>query len=240
MIDVDRPRDRILRLRLNRPERRNALDGAMVTRLIEVFAGDGRGVAAVVLSGRDGFCSGLDVSLHDRERAEVSDRLYELYRLMVGYPRPVVAAARGHAIGAGAQLLIASDLRVVSADCDIRFPGPEHGLAVGAWGLPSLVGRGRAMDLCLTMRPVGSAEALRIGLVDRVADDPDAAALAIASDLADLDVAAVERVKSVVARACVLGPALTAEAGGNRGHVPSAGRRATADREGDPAWRARE
>ncbi len=224
MIEVDRPQDRVLRLRLNRPERRNAIDGATLEGLAGVFGGDGAGISAVVLSARGVFCSGLDLSLADRDRAEVSDRLYSLYRSMVRYPRPIVAAAHGHAIGAGAQLLMASDLRVVSPHCEIRLPGPEHGLAVGSWALPGLVGRGRAMDLCLTMRPVGSEEALRIGLVDRVADDPEAAALAIAGELAALDVSAVQRVKSVVAAAGGLEQALQAEADANRGRSPTVGR----------------
>ena len=73
-------------------------------------------------------------------------------------------------------------------DRPIRFAGPGHGLAVGAWGLGSLVGRGRAIDLCLSMREVSADEAAAIGLVDRVADDPDAAALELATQVTRLDV----------------------------------------------------
>ena len=74
----------------------------------------------------------------------------------------------------------------------LRFVGPGHGLAVGAWALPSLVGRGRALDLCLTMRCGRRARRrCAIGLVDRVADDADAAALALAAEIAALDPAAV-------------------------------------------------
>src|SRR5919108_254958 len=83
--------------------------------------------------------------------------------------------------GAGAQLAVAADLRVASPGARIQVAGPGHGLAVAAWSLPSLIGRGRAMDLCLTMRPVGAEEALRIGLVDRLEDDAAAAGLALAS-----------------------------------------------------------
>ena len=150
----------------------------MVECLIDAFVEDDGDTSVVVVTANGSFCSGLDLSMADHEREEVSDRLYELYSLMVRFPRPILAAARGHAMGAGAQLLVASDLRIVVPGSEIRFPGPAHGLAVGSWALPGLIGRGRAMDLCLTMRAVGAEEALRIGLVDRVADEPDAAARA--------------------------------------------------------------
>jgi enoyl-CoA hydratase/carnithine racemase len=112
---------------------------------------------------------------------------------------PIVAAIAGPAIGGGAQLAIASDLRVAGPNARIRFAGAGHGLAVGAWGLGSLVGRGRAMDLCLSMREVSADEAAAIGLVDRVADDPDAVALRLATQVTRLDRAAVARVKRLVA-----------------------------------------
>jgi enoyl-CoA hydratase len=93
---------------------------------------------------------------------------------------------------------LASDLRFASPRASLRFPGAGHGLTVGAWGLPGLVGRGRALELCLTMREVGADEALRIGLVERVVRDPVADAIAFAQRLATLDPAAVRRTKRVV------------------------------------------
>jgi enoyl-CoA hydratase/carnithine racemase len=91
------------------------------------------------------------------------------------------------------------------------------------WGLPSLVGRGRAMDLCLTGRDVGAREAHVMGLVDRVAADAEAAALELAAGLATLDPGAVARVKAIVARGADRLGALELEAIGNRawgGAVP--------------------
>src|SRR3712207_9155743 len=116
---------------------------------------------------------------------------------MVRLPVPIVVAIDGPAVGAGMQLAVAGDLRVAGPQTKLRVAGPGHGLAVAAWGLPSLVGRGRALDLCLTMRAVGAEEALATGLVDRVEQEPGAAAADLASDLARLDPAAVERVKRV-------------------------------------------
>jgi len=213
---ADRPAAGVLRLRLHRPARRNALDGA----LVEALDGALRRVkarAVVIGSSTPGtFCAGADLGLPDAERALVSDRLYALYARMTELAVPLVAAVDGAAVGGGAQLAVACDLRVAGRTARLRFPGAGHGLAVGAWALPALVGRGRALDLCLTMRWVEAEEALRIGLVDRVADDPDAAAVALAAELARLDPVAAARVKAVVARSAREQDALAAEAMGNR------------------------
>jgi enoyl-CoA hydratase len=193
----DRPAPGVLRLRLDRPECRNALDRPLLEALLDAFAAPDEPVVVLGSTTPEAFCAGADLRLADAERAEVSDLLYELYGRMTTSDAIVVAALDGPAVGGGAQLAIAADLRIAARTARIRLAGPGHGLAVGAWGLPSLVGRGRAMDLCLTMRPVDADEALRIGLVDRVADDAGEAALALAAELAALDPAAAARVKRV-------------------------------------------
>jgi enoyl-CoA hydratase len=187
----------VLRLRLDRPERRNALDRPLLGALLDAFDAPDEPVVVLGSTTPEAFCAGADLRLADAERAEVSDLLYELYGRMTACDAIVVAALDGPAVGGGAQLAIAADLRVAARTARIRLAGPGHGLAVGAWALPSLVGRGRAMDLCLTMRPVDADEALRIGLVDRVVDDAGEAALALATELAALDPAATARVKRV-------------------------------------------
>lgn len=214
LVDEDRG-DGVLSIRLHRPEARNAIDAAMVDELRAVL--DTRSPRAVVLGSADPacFCAGADLRLPDRERADVSDRLYELYGAMVRLPAPIVAVVEGPAIGGGAQLAIAADLRVAGTAARFRFAGPGHGLAVAAWGLPSLVGRGRAMDLCLTMRAVGADEAFDIGLVDRIEEDPFAVALRLAAAIARLDAGAVRRVKDIVHRASASLDALERERGGN-------------------------
>jgi enoyl-CoA hydratase len=195
---TDRPEDGVLRLRLNRPDRLNAVNTPLVAALIEGF--DDPQARAVVLGSTspEAFCAGADLDIEDAERAAVSDRLYELYEKMVTLPVPIVVALDGHAVGAGVQLAVAGDLRVAGPGARMRVAGPGHGLAVAAWGLPSLIGRGRAMDLCLTMRVVGAEEALSVGLVDRVEAEPGEAAVELAARLAALDVAAVGRVKRLV------------------------------------------
>jgi enoyl-CoA hydratase/carnithine racemase len=214
---VDHPRDGVARLLLNRPERHNALDRAVVDALYRALEAEQERVIVLGSSAPGRFCGGADTSLDDAERASVSDSLYRLYARVLELRRPVLAALDGPAVGGGLQLAIACDLRIAAPRAWLQARGPGHGLAVAAWGLPALVGRGRALDLCLTGRPVGAEEALAIGLVDRVEDDPGAAAVALAAELATLDEAAVARTKAIVARFGDRATALAEEAAGNRG-----------------------
>ena len=201
---VDRPAEGVARLRLHRPDTRNALDRGLAQALVDAFREPDAAVV-ILAGGPDAFCSGLDLNLDAPERVAVSDLLYQLYEQMLACPVPIVASIAGHAVGGGAQLTIASDLRVAAPSARIRFVGPGHGLAVGAWGLASLVGRGRAMELLLTTRSVQGDEALAIGLVDRVEADTDAAALELATQVASLDGFAVARVKRLIADAGLIG-----------------------------------
>ncbi len=219
-------RDGIITLSLNRPERRNAIDAALVGALRVAFAAAGAARSIVMRSAQPGmFCSGADLGVGDDERAHVSRELYALYGQMIATAAPIVAALDGPAVGGGAQLAVACDLRVAGAGASVRFLGPGHGLAVGAWALPSLVGRGRTLDLCLTGRTVQRDEALAIGLVDRLADDASEEAAELATALAALEPDAVARVKAVATRAFTAGSAaaLELEAQGNahwRGETP--------------------
>jgi len=213
---VDRPAGDVLRLRLNRPDRLNAIDMPLVRALLAAFDEVDARVVVLGSSTPKAFCSGADLDLEDEERARVSDLLYELYEKMVELPVPIVVALGGHAVGGGAQLAVAGDLRVAGPETKVRVAGPGHGLAVAAWGLPSLIGRGRALDLCLTMRHVGAEEALAMGLVDRIEEDPGRAAIDLASELAGLDPDASRRVKRVISVASGSLDALREERTGNR------------------------
>jgi enoyl-CoA hydratase len=213
---IDRPAEGVLRLRLNRPDQLNAINMPLVSALIERL--DEPRARAVVLDSTspEAFCAGADLDIEDAERASVSDRLYELYEKMVTLPIPIVVGIDGHAVGAGMQLAVAGDLRVAGPGAKLRVAGPGHGLAVAAWGLPSMIGRGRALDLCLTMRVVGAEEALNMGLVDRIEIEPRTVALDLAAHLAGLDVAAVGRVKRLLTEEGGLLERLREEKAGNR------------------------
>lgn len=207
---------------LDRPDSRNAIDASVVAGISSAVDGAPGPVVVVGSTDPRAFSAGADLKLSDSERAATSNALYGLYREMSTSPKVIVAAASGHAVGGGAQLLIASDIRVVSPDVSIRFVGAGHGLVVGAWGLPSLVGRGRAMDLCISMRSVGAEEAKAIGLVDRVVPDPLEAAMDYASYMATLHERALAGIKRVVSLSMV-NEALEEESALNaswRGHVP--------------------
>lgn len=181
-----------VRITLDRPARRNALDLATVEALIAAFDEDP--AAIVVLDSADprAFCAGADLGIPDAERTQVSDRLYACYRTMVERPGPIVAVVDGPAVGGGAQLASAADFRVAGPNARFRWVGPGHGLAVGAWILPSLVGRSLAFELMLTNRWVDAAEAQRIGLALAIAPGK------LVDQLASLDAAAVARTKAIV------------------------------------------
>lgn len=197
-ISTTRPHPDVLQVLMDRPTSMNALNSELVESLRRCISTDDTRVIVLGSTSLQCFSAGVDVKLIDHERAEVSRALYGLYRDIRNTDAIVIAAATGHAVGGGAQLMIAADIRVAGPDLSIRFLGPGHGLAVGAWGLPGLVGRGRAMELLLSMRPVEATEALEIGLVECVDAEPLQRALAMAKDFVSLSPEAVAAVKRIV------------------------------------------
>jgi enoyl-CoA hydratase/carnithine racemase len=172
-------------LRLARPERRNALDVSLLRAVTDELAADPGGPVLLASADPQVFCAGADLTISDAERAAVSDLVYDCCEIIVTRPGPVIAVLTGAAVGGGAQLAAASDLRITSPAARLRFTGPPGlSLSVGAWLLPDLVGRGPAMELTLTGRWVDAAEALALGLVNEVCDDPGTVAAAIAARLA--------------------------------------------------------
>src|SRR6516225_4051356 len=172
-------------VRLARPVRRNALDVSLLRAVTEALAAE-PGVP-VLLASTDPrvFCAGADLTMTDAERAAVSDLVYDCCETIVTRPGPVIAVLTGPAVGGGAQLAAASDLRIAGPLARLRWTGPPGlDLAVGAWLLPDLVGRGAAMELTMTGRWVEAAEALALGLVNQVCEDPEPVAAQIAADLA--------------------------------------------------------
>ena len=166
---------------------------------------------------RGAFCAGADLRLADAERAEVSDLLYELYGRMTGVRRD----RRRRARRAGRRRRRAARDRRRPARGGARRAAPArrpgHGLAVGAWALPSLVGRGRAMDLCLSMRPVERrGGAARSGSSTAWPTTPRRRRSRSPRELAALDPAAAARVKRVAWASARALEALEAERAGNR------------------------
>lgn len=171
----------VLTLTLNRPDKLNALDGAMVDALhvaIDMH-GDHPDVRAVVIcgAGSKAFVAGADIEeLRERRRDDALQGINsELFDRVAALPIPTVAAITGYALGGGCELAIACDIRIGGES--MKIGQPETGLGIMAaagatYRLPPLVGLGMAREMLFTGRIVKADEALRIGLVNRiVADD---------------------------------------------------------------------
>jgi cyclohexa-1,5-dienecarbonyl-CoA hydratase len=173
----------LCRLILDRPPV-NVLDIATLEALAAALAGPAHapGVKAVVLSGAGkAFCAGVDVADHTADRvARMLHIFHEAVRGLLALEVPTVALVHGGTLGGGMELALACDI-IVARD-DVKMGQPEIKLGVfppvAAALLPRLVGRHCALDLVLTGRVVGAAEAQRLGLVQHVlaADGWDAAA----------------------------------------------------------------
>ena len=186
---------------IERPERRNAVDPPTAAALADAFrAFDADGEAAVaVLTGAGGaFCAGADLKAiaagAPLRIAPDGDGPMGPTRLRLS--KPVLAAIEGPAVAGGLELAIWCDLRVAAESAVLGVLSRRVGVPLvdlGTIRLPRLVGHGRAMDLLLTGRAVGAAEALAMGLVDRVVPDGSArrAAVALAAELAALPQAAL-------------------------------------------------
>jgi len=208
---IDRPREGILRVRLNRPARLNAINVELLHALQEHFASPREQVIIISSTTDRAFSAGGDLTLGADGLARLSDELYDLYRHIVQLRSVVIAAASGYSIGAGTQLLLCADLRVLAPEARIRFSVPERGIAGTMWSLPGLVGRSRAMELILTGRYVTAEEALALGLANVVHADPDAAALELANRVLAMPADLVASIKRVVNMAGVPFDALWAE-----------------------------
>lgn len=180
----------VLSLTLNRPEKLNALDAAMVEALhvaIDMH-GDHEDVRAILLAGAGtkAFVAGADIEeLRERRRDQaIAGINSELFDRIANLPVPSIAAVRGYALGGGCELAIACDIRIAGESAKIGQPETGLGImaAAGAtYRLPTLVGLGMAREMLFSGRAVGAEEALRIGLVNRVV--PDAEVLTVAENL---------------------------------------------------------
>lgn len=176
---------------LSRPAKKNAVDRATARALSAALreANAAPGVRAVVLWGEGGtFCAGADLAALDNDLAPFpADGPMGPSR--GAGPKPLVAAVEGHAVAGGLELALLADLRVAAEDATMGVFCRRWGVPLvdgGTVRLPRVVGEGRAADLVLTGRAVGAAEALAMGLVNRVAPrgGARAAAEALAREIA--------------------------------------------------------
>ncbi|HEX6852336.1 MAG TPA: enoyl-CoA hydratase-related protein [Candidatus Polarisedimenticolaceae bacterium] len=164
---------------IHRPEKLNALDRATVDEIpvaIDRALHDPDAGAIVVTgAGERAFVAGADIAemagLDARDGQEFSLRLLASFERVERSPKPVIAAVNGFALGGGCELAMACHVRIASDAAKFGQPEVLLGLIPGAGGtqrLTRLVGRGKALDLILSGETIDAAEALRIGLVDRL------------------------------------------------------------------------
>ncbi|MHB1164129.1 MAG: enoyl-CoA hydratase/isomerase family protein [Candidatus Nanopelagicales bacterium] len=192
---VERPRPEVVLVRLNRPDRLNAITFEMFDEFIELQGEVDHDPLARVLvitgSGR-AFCAGLDLDeaaqLPGMTPLEMLAGQETWARSIAGFrhmDKPVIAAVNGPAAGAGMGIALAADIRLASTTAKFNAAFIRIGLTGGdvgtSWMLPRLVGLGRAYEILLTGRFVEAEEALRIGLVTEVTEPQDLLARALAT-----------------------------------------------------------
>jgi enoyl-CoA hydratase len=216
---VERLPDRVVAT-LDRPAVRNAIGQATIDALHELCAELEAGPRILILAGAGGvFASGADIAeLRERgaEDARAGINAYAFIRIHE-LPMPVIAAVDGFALGGGAELAYAADIRIASPAA--RFGNPETGLGIipaggATWRLKEIVGDALAIDMLLTGRVLDASEALAAGLVSAIhaADELLAAAHATADRIAANDPRAIQLTKQVFAASRDAHPAADLEA----------------------------
>lgn len=179
---MERREDGVVTVTLNRPEKKNAIDGRMWDELLAVFreVGESATDRVLVLTGAGGaFCSGADLSEEGRSEKHQLDRMHHFGQVALALhhvPKPVVAKVPGIAAGAGLNLALGCDLIVAGESARFSEIFARRGLAIdlgGSWLLPRLVGMHKAKELALLAEIVDAKEAERIGLVNRVVPDAE-------------------------------------------------------------------
>jgi enoyl-CoA hydratase len=203
--DVDE--EGVALVRLERPEARNALNTRMLEELLGHLANarDDNAVRVLVISSSDhmGLSAGADVreQLDDeRDRVHRMQLFADLYDAITGFPKPTIAACHGDVIGGGAEIAAACDMRIGGSNLRMRFPGAALGVPVGPARLVTLCGLATAKYLLLSSRIVGADEALRLGLVHRVAPaaGTEQSAMELAAEVARHPPEAVARLKRML------------------------------------------
>jgi enoyl-CoA hydratase len=218
-VRIERRDDRVIAT-LDRPEVRNAIDADTVDQLHALCAELEEQPRILILTGAGGvFASGADIAELRERTAEDARRGINstAFIRVAALPMPVIAAVDGYALGGGAELAYAADIRVASHTA--RFGNPETGLGIlaaagASWRLKQIVGDARAAELLLTGRVIDADEALAIGLVSSLHDTEALldAAHAIADRIAANDARATQLTKKVLAAPLDQHPAADIEA----------------------------
>jgi enoyl-CoA hydratase/carnithine racemase len=206
---LERPAEGIAVVRLDRPEARNALDPATREQLAAHFrdlAADDSVRCAVIAGSDTVFCAGADLkAMASMSAAEMMLHGTHLtWAPIKDFPKPLIAAVNGWALGGGCELALHADIIVAGEGARFGQPEIRVGIMPGAGGTQRLVravGKYKAMTMLLTGEPVGAREAEAMGLVSEVVPDGEVIerALALARTIAALPPIAVRKIKDVVA-----------------------------------------
>ncbi|MEU4812954.1 enoyl-CoA hydratase/isomerase family protein [Nocardia fluminea] len=213
-VRIERPAAGVTVVVLDRPARLNAMNPTsipLVAQAVRPLAEDPDTRVVVVTGAGRGFCTEMDLSsLDEMPRSDVEATtawmrdLHSFSVELARLPQPTIAAVNGPAIGGGLGMALGCDLRIAGSDA--RFGatfarmalGPDSGLSRT---LPGAIGHAAALDLLLSCEPIGPDEALRLGLVTRIADDALAAAIELAQRWARIPAHASRRIKETLRQA---------------------------------------
>jgi enoyl-CoA hydratase len=205
-------RERVGFIRLNRPQRLNALSDALADDLgaaLAAFDADPNISVLIITGSEKAFAAGADIgAMAEWGYAKVygDDYITRNWDAIRRIRKPVIAAVAGYALGGGCELAMACDI-IIAADT-AKFGQPEISIGTmpgfgGTQRLPRAVGKAKAMDWCLTGRMIDAAEAERAGLVARVvpADQLESEAMALATKIASFSLPVVLKIKESINRA---------------------------------------
>jgi 2-(1,2-epoxy-1,2-dihydrophenyl)acetyl-CoA isomerase len=196
--------DHVAEVEIHRPPA-NYFDAVLLAAVVDAVGwAAGSGARAVVLCAEGKhFCAGLDFGATGRPEPEALRTLYATAHRLVDGPLPLVAAVQGSAVGGGLGLALAADFRVAAPTSRFAANFARLGFHQGfgiSLTLPAVVGRQRALELLTTGRRIDGAEALAIGLCDRLTDAPRAGAHDLAAELAASAPLAVRSIRSTLRR----------------------------------------
>lgn len=168
----------IAHVELHRPEKRNALNHALLEALDEAFASFGNEVRAITLSASGGhFCAGLDLAEHSVRSAidvlRTSQRWHQVFQRIQFSDKPVIAVMQGGVIGGGLELALAAHVRIAEADAFFQLPEAQRGIFVGGGAsvrLARVIGADRMTEMMLTGRKYSAADGYRLGLAHYLAE----------------------------------------------------------------------
>ena len=197
--------NKVLTLSLNRPEKMNALNRSMyqdLTTVLNEAAGD-FGVRALVLTGEgDHFTAGNDiVDFMDNPPTSENSEVAEFLAALLNFPKPLLAAIKGNAVGVGTTMLLHCDVVIASPTAKFSMPFASLGLvpeAGSSFLFPQLVGYQRAARIFMTGESFGADEAIEMGLVTSKESDPLAKAHEIAAHIADQPPQAIINTKALL------------------------------------------